>query len=80
MLDSQAPVMRRLRELDALHVGDIYREIGRIVARLWIRKGNAIQENRNLVVRSAHYIDVRLNTKPSTLSDISSRREFEHVV
>ena len=45
-----------------------------------IDKGYAVQKQGNLVVRTAVDADVRLNTKPSALSDISCRRAFENVV
>ena len=42
------------------------------MARLWVNKGNTIKKNRNLVVCSAVNAYIRLNTKPSALSDINA--------
>ena len=65
---------------DALDVGKIYGKVCCIVPRLGINKGNAVEQQGYLVVRSAVDADVRLYTKPSALSDISGRREFQKVV
>ena len=42
-----------LENLDALNVGKRNREIGGVVTRLWVGNVDAIQENGNLVKRTA---------------------------
>ena len=67
-------------DFDALHVGKIDGEVGSVVPGLRIDNGNAVNEKRNLVVRSSVDGNVRLNTKPCALTDIDTRIEFENVV
>ena len=58
--------------LDALNVGKVDGEIGRVVARVGIADGYAVNKDGNLVVRTAVDANVRLHTKAAALSDINA--------
>ena len=60
------------KNLDALNVGKVDGEIGRVVARVGIADGYAVNKDGNLVVRTAVDANVRLHTKAAALSDINA--------
>ena len=65
---------------DALNVGKVEGKIGRVVARLWIVDGDAVDKNSDLVKGSAIDADVGLHTEGTALTHIDSCTEFERVV
>ena len=66
--------------LDSHDIAQIYGQIHRIVARLWVTDIDAIQQDDDLFGCTASDGDIRLSANGSSLSDIHAYGEFQQVV